>query len=137
MATVKRVVASSRQKIKNRVVLLHVQRAISKNAEVEAKSVQADLIALMDSAGTGAMEVEHEGLILDAKVMRNSSIVIDEVALRDRIGEELWDKITTQTMDKKKLEAFVGSGEISATLVAQCATEKPIAPFIRIDKRGA
>lgn len=67
------------------------------------------------------------------KVEPKGGVIIDEVALRNALGEKDWLKVSTRTLDTKKLEANIASGEVDANKVSECSVEKePSAPYIKI-----
>lgn len=112
---------------------LEEARRETKILKSEIDTNQAAAIEAMDKAGVQILDFQYGDEILVARVMRNSSLVIDEDALRKELGEKLWAKVTSQTLDKKRLEALIDLGEIDPVVVAQVSREKPIAPFIRIN----
>lgn len=97
-------------------------------ADAEVKAVQAALIDMMNEDGiTSASTEAHKAALVTA-----TTIVIDEKKLKRVIGARLWNKVTVQKLDKKKLEAAVELGEVDMSDVAKSSDEVPKAPYIRI-----
>ncbi|CAB5220339.1 hypothetical protein UFOVP238_29 [uncultured Caudovirales phage] len=91
---------------------------------------ESRLITLMDSAGEKTVTTDDDGV--KGTLVRASSLVINEDGLRKAVGAKLWNRITKRTLDKKKLEAFVTTGEISAVLVAAHSSERQSKPYVRL-----
>jgi len=69
---------------------------------------------------------EHQVTLVEAERVK-----IDVNKLQDRLGERLWDQVTSSTFDKAKLENAVELGIIPAEIVAECATIEKNKPFVR------
>jgi regulator of replication initiation timing len=114
------------------IVDLKDMRDEVKGLEIQIKEKQADVLIVMDKQGLKSHKVKIGKKVLTAVRQQNHTLVYDEDKLRKRLGASLWNKITTRVLDKKKLEAFVASGEISTTVLAACSEEKPSNPFVKV-----
>lgn len=104
----------------------------SKMLTEQVKEQQETVLALMEKGEVDTYKVKVGNKMLTATRMQNTSLVYDQKSLKKRLGSKLWDKITTKSLDKAKLEAFIASGEVKAADVAACAEEKKTAPFIKV-----
>ncbi len=96
-------------------------------------ALQQRIVATLDSLEVKTHEVEVKGgRSIKATRSQSNRTVIDETGLKKSLGETLWNKVSSRVLDKKKLEAFIASGEVSATAVAKCSTENEGKPYIRI-----
>lgn len=133
--TVKRPVkpkADPAKELDTMIADLHDLRAEAKALGIQIGEKQADVLVQMDKQGIKSHKVKVGKTILTATKQQNHTLVYDEDKLRKRLGSALWNKITTRVLDKKKLEAFVASGEIPVTTLAACSEEKPSSPFVKV-----
>lgn len=117
--------------LKEQVVHLHELRAQGKQLDIDIAKTQESILDTLDELGESTVTVSTPNGPLKATRVQNSSIRMDEAALKSKVGAKLWSKITTLVLDKKKLEAFVASGEIDPLVVAECSQEVTSKPFIR------
>ena len=54
--------------------------------------------------------------------------------LKTKLGAQMWNKVTTRSLDRGKLDAFIASGEVDAMTVAAASSELPNRPFLKITK---
>lgn len=94
--------------------------------------LQASIITQMDQMETKSVTVELEGRALKATKVQGVRIVIDEPSLKKKLGAKVWEHVTTRVLDKKKLEATIEMGEVDAMKVAECTTEVPNRPYIKL-----
>ena len=99
------------------------------------KKVQEDIVELLQKAKQTSTTVEAGGKRVQAALVAGSSVVLDEDKLKNRLGAALWNKITTRALDRKKLDAFIASGEVKVTDVAACSDERPKSPYIKITQK--
>lgn len=99
----------------------------------QVKVKQSEVLTLLKRAGINSHKfIDSDGHSLSTTVVQGTKIALDEEKLRKKVGAALWNKITTRVLDRKKLEAFVASGEVSQTVLAQCSDETPNTPYIKI-----
>lgn len=120
---------TQRQIMDEAVTTLDSLRTDKKRLDENIKEVQESLLTVMEACDIKQWKVGD----LKASRVQASSVVTDEGKLKSRLGVSLWTKVSTRRLDKKKLDAFIASGEIDPKDVAACSTEKTNAPFIRID----
>lgn len=103
------------------------------------KTIISDLqTSLLEQIGdTKSFTVEdHDGRVLRVTRVQNTTMVINEPALKSKVDAATWNKVTTRVLDRKKLEAYIASSEVDPMIVSVCSTEKQSAPFIKISDRG-
>lgn len=122
---------SSRPPLEQAICDLESKRSQKAELDAEIKALQGEVLELMGDAKT-SRAVAIDGRELKVTRIQNTSLLIDPESLKTKIGIPLWNKITTRVMDKKKLEAFVASGEISEIVVADCSSESLGSPFVKV-----
>lgn len=83
-----------------------------------AKSMEAvrdQMLAEMEAGGQDSATVGTYSVV----VSRPTSAVLDEPGLAAALGKRMWERITTRSLDKNKLDAYIKSGEIDPEVVAQ------------------
>ena len=100
----------------------------------QIKDRQVELLAQLDSKEIERLVVndEEDGITITGTIVRSASVILDEPALKKKVGASKWKSITSLVLDKKKLDAAVSAGDISITDVAAASTESPRAPYIRV-----
>lgn len=98
----------------------------------QMKSTQAQIIDLMAERKTSSHVVRSGVRRITATIVRGSRLVLDEPALKKRLGADMWNKVTTRVLDRKKLDAFVASGEIDANEIAAASEEVDNAEYVKI-----
>ena len=103
----------------------------------EVDEVQKAIVADMHAADlkTTTVTVERRGRF-HVTLGQSVSKVINEQRLKKRLGQALWMKVTTRTLDKKKLDAFIASGEVDPTVVADCTDEFPGKEYVKVQRKG-
>ena len=114
------------------ILSLKDKRDAAKTLAGEISEAQVEVLDLFDQLGILSHSVTSGNKTYKASRQQNTSLVYDETKLRKRLGAALWNKITTRTLDKKKLEAFVASKEVKVADLAACSTEKESAPFVKV-----
>lgn len=102
--------------------------------EDQKKAHTAELCDLMQASKDKTIKVTtSDGLIAQGTLVApQPTLVLDEGKLKKNLGAKLWVAITTRVLDRKKLDAFLASGEIDAAVIAQCSNESPRTPYIKI-----
>lgn len=115
------------------IIALDELRRQKDELEDTIDALQQRIVATLDSLEVKTHEVEVKGgRTIKATRSQSNRTVIDEVGLKKSLGETLWNKVSSRVLDKKKLEAFIASGEVNPTTVAKCSTENEGKPYIRI-----
>ena len=94
--------------------------------------LQAAIIAQMDSQGQTTMVVDLEDRSIKATKVQGVRTIINEGALKSKLGAKRWEHVSTRVLDKKKLEAHIATGEVDPLAVAECSTEQPNKPYIKL-----
>ena len=139
MTTTKKVVrrrsASPQKQLDTLVVQLDDARREKDALDKRIKELQSTILDNFGDQKTVTVDTA-DGRTLKATRVQNVRTSIDDLALKAAVTAPLWNKITVRTLDKTKVEAFIGSGELDPSIVAQCSTETPSSPFIKITDRG-
>lgn len=115
------------------VMALDELRRKKEELEGYIDALQARIVSTLDSLEMKSIEVEVSAdRVVKATRAQSNRTVIDEVGLKKSLGETLWNKVSSRVLDKKKLEAYIASGEVNATVVAKCSTESEGKPYIRL-----
>lgn len=122
-------------KIQDKLVRLLEIKQKRAALDEEYSTLENEVIALMDKIGEKTATVSDESGALTGTVVRGSTLQINEDGLRKALGAKLWAKVTKRVIDKKKLEAFTVTGEISPMVVAAHSEEKQSKPYVRLSNK--
>jgi hypothetical protein len=61
---------------------------------------------------------------------------IDQERLKKALGATTWNKLTTASLDKKKLQDAMARGLVDPNVVAQCSSPVKRKPYIKITEKG-
>jgi hypothetical protein len=121
------------QQLNDDVIALDALRRKKDELEDTIDALQQRIVLTLDSLEVKTHSVEGEGgRTIKATRSQSNRTVIDETGLKKSLGETLWNKVSSRVLDKKKLEAYIASGEVNPTTVAKCSTENEGKPYIRI-----
>lgn len=114
-----------------------IKRSTIKTLEDEVKAHQERVVEAFehDPKGRKSYTAERGGQKWGVSFVQGESVVLDEAKLKKRLGAAMWSKITTRALDRKKLEAFIHSGEVSTADVAACSDLIPKKPHTRVSKK--
>ena len=103
----------------------------------DSTGVQDILLQVLDEIGkaTVTIRAEEPGTRVTATAVHTASEVIDEPKLKKRLGHELWSKVTTLALDRKKLQDAMAQGLVDPNVVAQCAESVPRRPYVKLTER--
>ena len=65
-------------------------------------------------------------------LVERANTTLNENTLRKRLGAQMWNKVTTRVLDKRKLDAFIKSGEVSSSDVAMSMVEAEPTHYIKV-----
>lgn len=116
----------------NLILDLRKMRDKQKVLTTDIAELQQTILDQMDRQGIKSRRFKVGDKYVTASRRQNTSLVYDEKKLKKRLGAALWNKVTTRALDKKKLEAFVASGEVKPSWLAEASEEKQTKPFINI-----
>lgn len=103
-------------------------KAEKTRVEEHLAETQAELIDYMKSQGIKTIESsKHKGTLVEGQRVK-----IDEDRLAELLPKRLWDLITKQVVDTKKLEDAVATGSIDVEIVAEASTNVPVRPYVRV-----
>lgn len=68
---------------------------------------------------------------VSATVVSGSRLIVDEAALKEKIGAAAYNKLTTPKLDMRKVEAALALNQLSEKHLAECSEEKPNKEYIR------
>ena len=108
----------------------------SEGWERTRKLRQSACVELFDGHEEDTTEFDY-GVIPEsykATCVKSETVKIDEAGLKEKLGEEVWEQITTPKLDMKKLESLVATGDIDPELVAHYSSIVPRTPYIKITK---
>jgi hypothetical protein len=98
---------------------------------------QAELCELMVMDEEPSISFKHDGVKIQGTVILGTRIKIREAQLKKALGAKGWARITSLTLDKKKLEDAIARGDIDPNVVAQYSDELPNKPYIKITEGKA
>ena len=113
-------------------------KQMAEDIELQRKDAQRTLVesfkAPENEILNGTIVWEHDGLPIRATLVESETAQINEEGLKGAIGPELWDKITIQKLDMKKLESLVSLGDVDVELVSEYSEVVPRTPYVKISK---
>jgi hypothetical protein len=115
--------------------ILAIKEHISK-AQVDLDNELAKAMAIMEALEI-TVNFSEAGTIT---LVEPTRLTIDEQALRDELIEmadgelKFWNRVSTRTLDKKKLEDAISRKFITAELVAKHSENVPTKPYLRVSK---
>lgn len=98
----------------------------------QVKVTQSEILELMAKRKIKQHVVRIGFKRVSGTIVAGTRVVIDEVGLKKRLGADLWNKVTTRSLDRKKLDAYLASGEVDVNEVAAVSEEVENAPYLRI-----
>ncbi len=101
----------------------------------DARVIQDGLTAVMVKNAVHQIKGEHSGSVYQATLVQPTRAVLDEEKLRKKIGGPMWNKVTTRSLDMKKLEAYMASDPTLAMKVASCTLEVEWTTHVRTTKK--
>lgn len=77
------------------------------------------------------IEVDDGDQILRFTYVSNRRTVVDEVGLRESLGDHVFDSYTKRVLDKPALEKGIDMGLVEASQVAPFVSYADTAPFVK------
>lgn len=124
-----------RRQIEARLADYYQVKESIKTATAAADAIHAELVEYMTNEGVDALtSVDHDTKShrIKATLVKGTSIVIDEGRLMTELGTRLWTKVTSRTLDRKKLDTAIADGTVDPSIVAHASSEKPRKPYVRL-----
>jgi len=72
------------------------------------------------------------GETVKGTLVQGTRVVIDGERLQKQLTASQWKKVTTNTLDNRKLEAAVAIGVIDANVVAAVSTVNDVKPYVKV-----
>lgn len=65
-----------------------------------------------------------------ATLVEPSRVQVDEDRLKRALGSDVWRRVSTPKLDRDKLEQAINSGEVDASIVAECSYDTG-SPYVK------
>lgn len=113
----------------------HRVKQNAEHAEALRKELQKECVALFEKHELDTAELVYEiDAVYKATCVQSETVKIDEDGLKAKLGEDVWEQITTSKLDMKKLESMVATGAIAVEHVEEYSTIVPRTPYVKITK---
>lgn len=131
----KKIVRNNLSALERDILTLDGLRIQREDIDQEIINVQQRVLARLEEKGESTVTVKTKDRHIIATRVQQVREAIDPVVLKKKVGAKMWDRITTKVLDKKKLEAFIASGEIDALAIADAVKENVANPFLRLTRK--
>lgn len=111
---------------------LHALRTEAKTLKEDIDMAQGELLGEMERLKLSEHTYRKDGKSYKVLRQQTETLVIDQTKLAKRLGAKLWAKVSTRSMDKAKLDAYVKSGEVKPADIAACSSWKQSSAFVKI-----
>lgn len=125
-------VTTSLEELDQHIIALQSLRKEKKVIEESIADEQQKVLDVMTQHNIKDYKVSHGNDLFKASMMQNTSRAIDESKLKRKVGPGIWRRITTLSLDRKKVDALVADGTIDPVDLAACITETPSKPFVKV-----
>lgn len=124
---------TNKKLLQDKLKEFHEAKVKADGWEKTRKIIQSACVELFDGYEEDTVDLvyDEEG-VYKATCVKSETVKIDEEALKERLGVDVWDQVTTSKLDMKKLESLVASGAIAAEVVADHSTIVPRTPYVKI-----
>ena len=113
------------------VLELDELRRTQKEIADRVKEIQSNLLTSTDEI----KPFVDSGDVVTVTKVTPTSFVLDEDALRRKIGVKRWQAVTVRVLSKDQLRAAVKAGEIAATTVAMCSSEREGTAYLKVSRK--
>lgn len=114
--------------IEQKIIFMNQLKQRAKNAEAEAKRLQAEIIEEMQADGKDKISTDD----FDCTLVTSSTATWNTAMIRDILSDKEWMKVTERQLDVGKLEDAVAKGIIPQSKIAPAVEVKDRAPYIRV-----
>jgi hypothetical protein len=121
-----------KKSIVTKVIELEAAKRERERLDQHIADLQSAILTQLDGMGQKSMTVELEDRNIKVTKVQGVRVTIDELSLKKRLGAKTWDQVSTRVLDKKKLEANIASGDVDPIAVAECTTETPNKPYVKL-----
>lgn len=125
---------TTRKRTEDREALLSEYQEARKDAnraDARLKTAQRELLAWMAENEQKTIELDDGEKILRFTYVSNRRTVVDEVGLREALGDHVFDSYTKRVLDKPALEKGIDMGLVEASQVAPFVSYADTAPFVK------
>lgn len=116
-------------KLKELVGILFEQKADQVAREILITATKNEITTTLREHGLKDFRDPETGH--KVTLVEGTSTFVDEEKLKQRIGVQAFNKLTTPQLDMRKVEAAVTMGTLDEADLAECTEEKPIKPYLR------
>jgi hypothetical protein len=96
-----------------------------------ATGVEAEILALWpEPENQVSYPDEPGGVTVIVNRVSPVSMEVDDAKLKRSIGADLWEKVSTRTLDKAKLQDAIATGLVSENTILQCSFPVPKKTYI-------
>jgi hypothetical protein len=113
------------------VAKLHGWREAQKVAERAAKDFQREAISQLEADGVDKVNWAYDGLEGTATLVRPTSVILNESALKEVLAADVWDRVVKSSVDAGKLDGLVAEGVVSIEEIAGCYEVVERMPYVR------
>lgn len=104
------------------------QEALAKEKLV----VEERIVAALRAHGTKTVSTDVDGERIQGTLVEPERTTIHEDKLKSALDTKQWNKVTSQVLDKEKLEAAVAMGIVDPNVVAAASEVKATKPFVKL-----
>lgn len=124
---------AQRERLADMVEDLRERKQAAKDAAESVHEMEAQIMEVLAEHGQDSFETKDaNGKRLRATVVQGERSILDEQRFKKKVGAQMWNKVTTRVVDKRKLKAFIASNEIKANVVAECSETYANKPYVKV-----
>lgn len=112
--------------------LAELKKAAAESAKAY-KDFEAEIAAKMTTKT--ASVTTDDGTTISVVLVQSERLVIDEARLKTEVGSKIWEKVSTRSLDRKKLDAAIALGDISTTTLGKVSEIHQNNPYLRITEK--
>ena len=129
--------STTRKTLVEQAESLRNKRQFYKQLEGESKTIQAEVIAVLDQEEQKSFRYEtDDGRPVTMTRVQAEKMHIKEKGLKKALGAKAWAKVTKRVLDEDKLMAQIQDEKIDVTTVAKHTEYIPNRPFVRFTVRA-
>jgi hypothetical protein len=125
--------AQANPEVQRLALLLEEAKGEVRAWEAEVERLTPMVIAAMHGRKQQVVQDGNDELVVNA--MHGSTIELDQAMLKRKLGAAAWKLITSEVLDKRKLEAAMVTEQIDPGIVAACSTEKPKKSYVTVTRK--
>ena len=121
-----------KKSIVTKVLELEQAKRERERLDREIADLQEAIMTQLDGMGQKSLTVDLEDRNIKVTKVQGIRTIIDEISLKKKLGAKAWEHVSTRVLDKMKLEAHIATGEVDPLVVAECSTEQPNKPYLKL-----